>query len=105
MCSKSNEWFSNAVVDRYRWHFDVVYRHIWQVRMDAINRTLLISLKQEVKTLNEIVNELPAVNCREEVRSWLFPSKPYQFVNEYIYGDDILELDNFKSYLELIIDR
>lgn len=73
--------------------------------MDVVNETLLISLQQEVKTLNDIVNELPAINDEDEVRSWLFPSKSYDFVNELIYSNEIFKLESFKTYLELIIDR
>ncbi|XP_028129033.2 repetitive organellar protein-like [Diabrotica virgifera virgifera] len=70
---------------------------------NIINKTLLMSLKQDVQSINQ---SLKNISIEEnDIKSWLFPTKHYTFVDDFIKGNNILELNDVKLVLELVIDR
>ncbi|CAG9833484.1 unnamed protein product [Diabrotica balteata] len=70
---------------------------------NIINKTLLMSLKQDVQSINESLNNISIEE--NDIKSWLFPTKHYTFVDDFIKGNNILELNDIKLILELVIDR
>ncbi|XP_057655186.1 uncharacterized protein LOC130893257 isoform X2 [Diorhabda carinulata] len=69
--------------------------------MDYINKTLLLSLEQDLYTLNESINN---ISTNGDLQSWLFPTKNYKFIDSFIKDNHKWKL-NVKLILELIIDR
>ncbi|KAG5883333.1 hypothetical protein JTB14_003519 [Gonioctena quinquepunctata] len=70
--------------------------------MDQVNKTLILSLKQDILSLNKSIEDIPS---EAEICSWLFPTKKHMFVKDFIVANKIFEDDNMKLYLELTIDR
>lgn len=74
--------------------------------MDHINKTLLLSLKQDLRILDKVVDELFQEQVGAvEIKSWIFPTKQGRFVKQFIDDNRLLETDNVKLHLELILDR
>lgn len=74
--------------------------------MDNSQKIFILSLKQDLQKLNQLLTELPENNNKQEkVTSWLFPTKNYTFVDEFIITRNILHHGSEGLILQLIIDR
>lgn len=74
--------------------------------MENASKVVLLSLKQDLLRLNDIVNEIPKNSDKKlEISSWFFPSKNYGYVEKFIRTQKVLDNGNEKLILELIIDR
>lgn len=74
--------------------------------MDRSEQILKLSLKQDLQRLNQIIKEISENNNKPvEINSWLFPTKKYTFVEEFMIKKNILKHGSEKLFLELIIDR
>lgn len=74
--------------------------------MDNATKLLRLSLKQDLLRLNEVVKNISKDNeALVEIRSWFFPTKNHDFVEEFIANNRIFETGTERLFLELIIDR
>ncbi|XP_023021955.2 uncharacterized protein [Leptinotarsa decemlineata] len=70
--------------------------------MEHVNEVLILSLKQDICSLNETIEN---IGGGAEIHSWLFPTKNYSFVTDFIKANRIFQDNNVKLFLELAIDR
>ncbi|CAH1155815.1 unnamed protein product [Phaedon cochleariae] len=70
--------------------------------MDHVNKTLHLSLKQDIKVLTETIENI-AVDT--DFKSWMFPTKKSEFVKEFINVNRVFEYGDTELYLELLVDR
>ncbi|CAG9862373.1 unnamed protein product [Phyllotreta striolata] len=92
--SSIKEKFAMSLGSKLYLHADTQRSHV--------NKTLLLSLKQDLLSLNSSIERLTR---EKDVFSWLFPTREHRFVNKFIKDKRIIEKQDVKLILELIIDR
>nr|CAH7724394.1 unnamed protein product [Callosobruchus chinensis] len=73
--------------------------------MDRVDEAIILSLKQDLRILSELVEDITRRTKECDIKCWLFPTKDICFFKEFIDEYNILEGNNRKVYLELILDR
>ncbi|XP_076251480.1 uncharacterized protein LOC143190796 [Rhynchophorus ferrugineus] len=69
-----------------------------------IHKMLCLSLKQELNYLNSLISIISRGNQSDELKSWILPTKAYQYVTHLITAGKYEEA-SYQDYLELTIDR
>ncbi|CAH1986148.1 unnamed protein product [Acanthoscelides obtectus] len=73
--------------------------------MDLVDKTILLSLKQDLRILSDIIEDIARSTKDTDIKCWLFPTKDIWFFKQFIEEYKIFQGHKKNVYLELILDR